>query len=99
MRRCERLTRSQCADGALDWVRERGYGEGRSRKVEGQEAKRFLIEPEGRMFRIELRCAGAKGSHAPNAPMALWIGCVNADTAKDRAARSKGKTARKDRTP
>jgi hypothetical protein len=28
------------------------------------------------MLRIELRCAGAKGSSAPNAPLALWIGCV-----------------------
>jgi hypothetical protein len=26
------------------------------------------------MLRIELRCAGAKGSPAPNAPLALWIG-------------------------
>jgi hypothetical protein len=29
-----------------------------------------LIEPEGRMLRIEIRCAGAKGSVAPNAPLA-----------------------------
>jgi hypothetical protein len=34
------------------------------------------------MLRIELRCAGAKGSPAPNAPMALWIGCGGREIGK-----------------
>jgi hypothetical protein len=33
-----------------------------------------LSEPEGRMLRIELRCAGVKGSPAPNAPRRSELG-------------------------
>jgi hypothetical protein len=43
-------------------------------KLEGQEAARFLIEPEDRMPRIEPRCAGTEGSPAPNAPRRSELG-------------------------
>jgi hypothetical protein len=33
-----------------------------------------LIEPEGRILRIELRCAGLKASTRAHAPLALWMG-------------------------
>jgi hypothetical protein len=34
-----------------------------------------LIEPEGRVLRSEIRCAGLEDSPVPNAPLALLIGC------------------------
>jgi hypothetical protein len=33
-----------------------------------------LIEPEGRILRVEIDAPELKGSPAPNAPLALWIG-------------------------
>jgi len=62
----------RCAPGRRrNRTRERGRGKDPKPQANGQEAARFLIEPKGRMLRIEPRCAGTKGSPAPNAPLAL----------------------------
>ena len=49
-------------------------GEGRSRKVEGQKAARFLIEPEGRMLRIEFDALARRAHPLPMRRGALdWV--------------------------